>query len=52
MSIEEKKEVTDYLNLIYKRINLAKDQIRECNYGQALKTLSESYPQLKIKVDE
>ena len=51
MKPEEKKEVTDFLNLVFKRINTAKEHIREQNYGLALKILSEAYPELKMKVD-
>lgn len=52
MTIEEKNQIAGFLNQMYDRINTAKNQIMECNYGMALKTLSEAYPVLKIKVEE
>lgn len=51
MTQEEKKQIDYYLIEIFRRINLAKDHLKECNYGLALKTLSEAYPRLEIKVD-
>lgn len=52
MTKEEKQMVDHFLKMVFDRINKAKSEIRACNYGQALKTLSDAYPPFKIVVDE
>lgn len=52
MTQQEKQEIESFLKEVFHRINTAKDQIRQMNYGMALNTLSEAYPVLKIEVNE
>ena len=52
MTKEEKKEVWDYINHLYNRINTAKNCIRDLNFGKADAILSEPYPRLNLKVTE
>ena len=52
MTKKEKKQVNDYLASIYLRINKAKEAITECNYGIALRILSDAFPSLELKEDE
>lgn len=52
MSKEEKEEVMYFIDTLMRRINMAKEEIRQMNYGLALKTLSDAYPKLTISVDE
>lgn len=52
MTKEEKTEIICFIDTLFHRINEAKEHIMNANYGLALKTLSEAYPQLTLKVDE
>jgi hypothetical protein len=51
MTQEEKNYVLEYVSSLFQRINTAKEQIRQQNYGQALDTLSVAYPIFDINVD-
>ena len=52
MTRNEKREVMDYINGLYNRINSAKNCIRDLNFGKADLILSEPYPKLNLRVDE
>ena len=52
MTKQEKKEITDFLNGVFLRINKAREALDEQNYGTAKRILSAAYPELKIKVDD
>ena len=52
MTREEKREVMDYINGLYNRIECAKSSIRDMNYGTAERILAKPYPKLEIYVDE
>ena len=52
MTTEEKREVMDYINGLYNRINAAKNCIRDLNIGRADAILSEPFPKLNLKVTE
>ena len=52
MTEKEKNEVKTFLDVVFQRINKAKEHLRDHDYGLALKVLSEAYPELKLRVDE
>ena len=52
MTQEEKNKISAFLDVVFTRVNLAKEHIRRQNYGLAYDVLSAAYPELKIKVDE
>ena len=52
MTREEKKLVMDYINRLNNKIDMAKNCIRDLNFGRADAVLSEPIPKLNINIDE
>ena len=52
MTREEKKLVMDYINRLNNKIDMAKNCIRDMNYGTAEQILAKPLPKLEINIDE